>query len=73
MKKRLAILLTLALILCGMAALAEGTQEEHVQHCWIHDALVFNSQSTSVCNGLIGIPMRDIRLGVDPPAPVPKT
>ncbi|MCR5219738.1 MAG: ABC transporter ATP-binding protein [bacterium] len=54
------------------AALAEGTQEEHVQHCWIHDALVFNSQSTSVCTGLIGIPMRDIRLGVDSPAPAQK-
>lgn len=23
-------------------AIASGTQEEHTQHCWIHDAIVFN-------------------------------
>ncbi len=43
-------------------AVAEGTQEKHVQHHWIHDALLFRSHSTSVCTGLVGIPMLDIQL-----------
>jgi lipopolysaccharide transport system ATP-binding protein len=43
-------------------ALAEGTQEDHIQHHWIIDALVFTSVSTSVCTGLIGIPMIGITL-----------
>lgn len=41
-------------------SLAEGTQEEHVQHHWIHDALFFESHSSSVCTGLIGVPMSNI-------------
>jgi len=47
------------------AAVAEGTQENHVQHHWIHDAIVFKSESTSVSGGLIGIPMTDIQLRVE--------
>jgi lipopolysaccharide transport system ATP-binding protein len=35
-------------------AVAEGTQSEHIQHQWLHDALVFKVQSSSVCHGLIG-------------------
>lgn len=46
------------------AALAEGTQLEHVQHHWIHDALVFKSHSSSVSTGLIGIPMNKIILKI---------
>ena len=42
------------------AAVAEGTQNEHVQHHWIHDALIVRSQSSSVCTGLVGIPMLKI-------------
>jgi lipopolysaccharide transport system ATP-binding protein len=45
-------------------AIAEGTQEEHVQHRWVHDALVFKSHSSAVLRGLIGIPMHDIKLSV---------
>lgn len=41
-------------------ALANGTQEDHVQLHWIHDAIQFKSQSTSVTGGLIGIPMQSI-------------
>lgn len=41
-------------------AIANGTQQEHVQHHWLHDALHFKSESTSVAAGLIGIPMRNI-------------
>jgi len=43
-------------------AIADGTQGNHVQHHWIHDALHFKSESTSVAGGLVGIPMRDIVL-----------
>lgn len=43
-------------------ALASGTQEEHVHHHWIHDALIFKSHSSSVTSGLVGIPMLEIGL-----------
>ena len=43
-------------------ALADGTQQDHVQHHWIHDALVFKSQASSVSQGLIGIPMKKIEI-----------
>lgn len=44
------------------AAIANGTQIEHVQHHWIHDALLFKSTSSSVATGLIGVPMLTISL-----------
>lgn len=43
-------------------AIANGTQHDHVQHHWIHDALYFKSETTSVAAGLIGIPMAKIVL-----------
>jgi lipopolysaccharide transport system ATP-binding protein len=43
-------------------AVADGTQEDNVQHHWIHDALVIRSVSSSVCTGLVGIPMLDINM-----------
>ncbi len=43
-------------------AIANGTQYEHVQHHWVHDAVNFKSESTSVTGGLIGIPMKSIKL-----------
>lgn len=43
-------------------AIANGTQDEHVQHHWIHDALTFKSEATSVATGLLGIPMEGISL-----------
>jgi len=45
-------------------AIAEGTQLDHVQHQWIHEALVFKVHSTSVCHGLIGVPMSKIELNI---------
>jgi lipopolysaccharide transport system ATP-binding protein len=45
------------------ASLAAGTQTEHVQHHWIHEALLLKSHSTSVSTGLVGIPMNQIRIG----------
>lgn len=43
-------------------AISEGTQASHLVHDWIHDALVFESISTSISTGLLGIPMRHIEL-----------
>jgi len=43
-------------------ALASGSQADHIQHDWIHDAVTIKSQSSSVSTGLIGIPMSKIEL-----------
>ena len=43
-------------------AFANGTQEEHTQLHWLHDAIQFKSHSTSVSGGLVGIPMNHITL-----------
>ena len=43
-------------------AIANGSQEIHLQHHWIHDAVFFKSGSSSVASGLIGIPMLQIKL-----------
>ena len=43
-------------------AIADGTQEKHIQHQWIFDAIIFRSESTSVSAGLVGIPMSNISL-----------
>lgn len=45
-------------------AFAQGTQDSFVQHHWIHDALHFVSQTSSVAGGLIGIPMQEISLEI---------
>ena len=45
-------------------AVAEGTQEEHVQHDWKHDALLLRSTTTSCHTGMVGIPMKQISLNV---------
>jgi lipopolysaccharide transport system ATP-binding protein len=44
------------------AAVAEGTQINHVMHHWMHDALLIESHTTSVSTGLMGIPMLDVQL-----------
>lgn len=41
---------------------ASGSQAEHEQEHWIHDALIFKSESHRVCNGLVGIPMIETKL-----------
>ncbi len=38
-------------------AVASGTQQEHVQHCWRHDALVFSALESHVVHGLMGVPV----------------
>lgn len=44
------------------ASVAEGTQHDHVQHHWLHDALIIQSLCASVSTGIVGIPMIDIRI-----------
>lgn len=46
-------------------AVAEGSQQEHIQHHWIHDALIFKSHSSSTVTGLVGIPMKKISISVN--------
>ena len=43
-------------------AIANGSQEVHEQHHWIHDAVMFRSEASSIVTGLIGIPMLEIQL-----------
>ncbi len=43
-------------------ALAEGTQEHHVQYHWIHDALTFSSNPSELCFGLIAVELLHVEL-----------
>ena len=43
-------------------SIANGDQQDHVQHHWIHDAIIFKSESSSVALGLVGIPMIKIEI-----------
>ncbi len=36
---------------------ATGTQAEHVQHCWLHDALVMTVLSDHLVHGVFGLPL----------------
>jgi lipopolysaccharide transport system ATP-binding protein len=42
------------------AAVASGSQEDHTQQHWIHDALEFRAIDETMRHGLVGIPMLDI-------------
>lgn len=43
-------------------AIAEGTQHDHIQHQWLHDALIFKSHASSMNHGLLGLPMIKINM-----------
>jgi lipopolysaccharide transport system ATP-binding protein len=46
-------------------AIAEGSQADHVQHHWLHEALVFESHyPNGLATGLIGLPMYSV--GIEP-------
>lgn len=47
-----------------MVSVAEGTQDEHVQHQWIHEAVLLRSDTSHVAGGLIGLPMEKITLNL---------
>ncbi len=46
------------------AAIADGSQDNHVQLHWLHEALIVKAHASSVCFGLVGIPMKNITLKV---------
>lgn len=43
-------------------ALATGTQANHTQQHWIHDALAFRASDSTMRHGLVGIPMHAIEI-----------
>lgn len=43
-------------------AVAEGSQDNHVQHHWMHDALIVRVHASSVSLGLVGIPMKKVTM-----------
>ncbi len=43
-------------------AIAEGSQESHVQHHWMNDTLIVRVHASSISLGLVGIPMKKITL-----------
>ncbi|AOY93003.1 ABC transporter ATP-binding protein [Cupriavidus sp. USMAA2-4] len=44
------------------AAVASGTQQDHTQQHWVHDALTLRAVDSSMRHGLVGIPMLDIAI-----------
>jgi lipopolysaccharide transport system ATP-binding protein len=44
------------------ASIAEGTLAEHVQHHWLHDAIILKVSSNKMRYGLVGIPFRSVTL-----------
>jgi len=47
-------------------AVASGTQQEHLHHCWCSDVLIFKSHASSNHQGLVGMPMLNIELDILP-------
>lgn len=45
-------------------AITEGSQIDHTPQHWIHDALILKSHSSSVCTGLVGVPMNHIEINI---------
>jgi lipopolysaccharide transport system ATP-binding protein len=46
-------------------SIIEGTQEDHVHLHWIEDALVIRVVASPIRRGLLGVPMKDIRIEPD--------
>ncbi len=47
-----------------MASLADGDLNQHIQHHWLHDALIINISSSAVRWGLVGLRFDDIDLQI---------
>ncbi len=45
-------------------AIADNSQDSHVQHHWIHDCLIVRVHASSICFGLVGVPMKRISLEI---------
>jgi lipopolysaccharide transport system ATP-binding protein len=43
-------------------AIADGSQDNHIQLNWLHEALVVKVHASSICFGLVGVPMKKITL-----------
>lgn len=43
-------------------AIAEGSQDSHLQHHWLHEALMIRVHTTAPHFGIVGVPMTRIRL-----------
>lgn len=43
-------------------ALATGTQSNHTQQHWVHDAITFRASESTMRHGLVGIPMHAIEI-----------
>jgi len=48
-----------------MASVANGSLIDHIQHHWLHDALIINVISSKIRWGLVGIHFDDVALKVD--------
>ena len=48
-----------------MVSVANGSLNDHIQHHWLHDALIIDVVSSKVRWGLVGIPFEDVVLKVD--------
>ena len=44
------------------AAIAVGTNENHTQLEWVHDAMILRSESSHATTGLVGVPMQGIEI-----------
>jgi len=44
------------------AAVASGSQDDHTQQHWLHDALEFRAVDETMRHGLVGIPMAAIEI-----------
>jgi lipopolysaccharide transport system ATP-binding protein len=46
------------------AAIATGTQQDHMVHDWVNESLFFESHNVSSVSGLVGVPMHNIQIHV---------
>jgi lipopolysaccharide transport system ATP-binding protein len=47
-----------------MTSVADGDLQDHIQHHWMHDALIINVSSSKIRYGLVGIPFERVELEV---------
>jgi lipopolysaccharide transport system ATP-binding protein len=47
-----------------MASVADGDLHDHIQHHWMHDALIINVYTNKIRYGLVGIPFERVELKV---------
>jgi lipopolysaccharide transport system ATP-binding protein len=45
-------------------AVAEGVGDDHIQHCWINDALVLHSLKSRLVHGLCGLQQLEMQLKI---------